>query len=222
MNYYIYIITNLINNKKYIGKRSTRFSIEQDKYMGSGKILLQAYQKYGKENFIKEIIEICSDEKELNKREKYWIDYYNACNNENFYNIAEGGTGGNTYKGLSKEELERIKQIKSQQTKGENNPNYGKHFTEEQKIKMSNSLKESYIKNKDHWGTTGLLGDKNPLSKKIYCPELDNIYIGIREASRKLNIPSPNIIRALKSNGKFSAGKGPNKEKLHWFYMEEI
>ena len=37
--------------------------------MGSGKILLQAYQKYGKENFIKEIIEICSDEKELNKRE---------------------------------------------------------------------------------------------------------------------------------------------------------
>lgn len=69
MNYYIYIITNLINNKKYIGKRSTRFSIEQDKYMGSGKILLQAYQKYGKENFIKEIIEICSDEKELNKRE---------------------------------------------------------------------------------------------------------------------------------------------------------
>ena len=42
MNHYVYEITNLVNGKKYIGKRSCSCSIEQDKYMGSGKILKQA------------------------------------------------------------------------------------------------------------------------------------------------------------------------------------
>lgn len=53
----------------------------------------------------------------------------------------------------------------------------------------------------------------------IYSPELNKTFYGIREASRQLNIPSPNIIRALKSNGKFSAGKY-NGQKIHWFYGE--
>ena len=43
MNHYVYEITNLINGKKYIWKRSCKCSIEEDKYMGSGKLLKKSY-----------------------------------------------------------------------------------------------------------------------------------------------------------------------------------
>ena len=54
MNHYVYEITNLINSKKYIGKRSCECPIEEDKYMGSGKYIKIAIEKYGENNFKKE------------------------------------------------------------------------------------------------------------------------------------------------------------------------
>lgn len=52
---FIYITTNLINGKKYIGKRKCTFNEYDDSYLGSGKLLLQAVEKYGKSNFSREI-----------------------------------------------------------------------------------------------------------------------------------------------------------------------
>ena len=52
----IYKITNTINGKIYIGKyQGNNFN----NYWGSGKILKNAYKKYGRENFTKEIIYEC-------------------------------------------------------------------------------------------------------------------------------------------------------------------
>lgn len=71
--------------------------------MGSGILLNKAIKKYGKENFKKEIIEDnikCTEQ--LNKLEKYYIS--NNIN-ENCYNLAESGNGGNTIKHFSKERL---------------------------------------------------------------------------------------------------------------------
>lgn len=108
MDYFIYLTTNLTNNKKYIGKHQG--SID-DTYLGSGSILKDAIHKYGKENFKREILEIVNSKKELDIAEKKWIKFFNADdkNNLNFYNLHEGGTGGNTYKNLSLEQLEKIK-----------------------------------------------------------------------------------------------------------------
>lgn len=52
-NYYIYITTNLLNGKKYIGKRHCLCEISNDNYLGSGKVLKNAIRKYGKNNFAK-------------------------------------------------------------------------------------------------------------------------------------------------------------------------
>lgn len=218
-NYYIYMTTNLINNKKYIGKRKCKCEIDQDEYLGSGKILKYAIKKYGQKNFSKEILEICEDEAKCNEREKYWISLYDASHNENFYNIALGGDGGNTYEGLNNEELDRIRKIKSEQSKGENNPRYGVAVSRETREKQSRKTRAHYLKT-GKGPTSGKFGKNNKLSMSIYCPELNKIFDGIREASRILNIPEPNIIRALKSNGKFTAGKNEDK-RLHWFYWEE-
>jgi len=88
----IYKTTNLINGKFYIGKDAKN----NKSYLGSGKLLKHAIQKYGKENFKKEILEYCIDFKHLDEREIYWIHKYNAI--EDGYNLTEGGSGGDTWK----------------------------------------------------------------------------------------------------------------------------
>lgn len=92
--YYIYKIINLINNKIYIGQH---YGYIDDNYMGSGLLINRALLKYGKENFKKEIIEICNSKKEINNREKYWIYFYNSTNIKIGYNITKGGNGGDIY-----------------------------------------------------------------------------------------------------------------------------
>ena len=97
----IYKTVNVLNGKFYIGQDSKN----NPEYLGSGTLLKRAIEKYGKENFIKEIVEVCSTKTELNKREKYWIKETKA--QEIGYNIAEGGNGGNTY---DEETRQRISQ----------------------------------------------------------------------------------------------------------------
>ena len=50
---YIYTIINKVNGKTYIGQHTSNKYWYEDKYMGSGKNLFCAYNKYGKENFEK-------------------------------------------------------------------------------------------------------------------------------------------------------------------------
>lgn len=100
---YIYVTKNLVNGKSYIGKHeATQF--EPDRYIGSGLLLKRAIDCYGIENFTQEILESCDTKEQLNLREKYWIDYYDAVNSDQFYNIASGGQGGNTLAGFTEDE----------------------------------------------------------------------------------------------------------------------
>lgn len=210
---------NLVTGRKYIGKRKCDCEIKDDTYLGSGKILKQAIAKYGVQNFSKTIIEVCSSEDECNARERFWINEFDAAHNHEFYNIALGGEGGNTYAGLSPEELDRIRNIKREQASGQNNPNYGAVVTAETRLKMSRSLKQLYA-TPENCSRYGKFGADNPCSKKIKCVELNREFIGIREAAREMGIPSPNITRALGDPARFSAGKHDGK-RLHWIYCEE-
>ena len=84
----IYKITNLINNKCYIGQTiktaEQRWKEHQNHAFGShpndqNKSLYRAIRKYGLENFTFEVLQdnIETFEK-LDKAEIYWIDYYNS------------------------------------------------------------------------------------------------------------------------------------------------
>jgi group I intron endonuclease len=90
---HIYKTTNKVTGKFYVGKEVGY----KNYYLGSGKLLLQAIEKHGKENFIKETLEHCTSVEQLNEREKYWIDKLNALGNRG-YNMAPGGTGGDLSK----------------------------------------------------------------------------------------------------------------------------
>lgn len=126
----VYKTTNMVNGKIYVGK----YEGDRESYLGSGYILKKAIKKYGKENFKREIIERCNSIKELIEKEKYWIKTLDCTNPKIGYNVAEGGTGGNTYLGKSEEEMIEIKRKISESGKG-------RTFSEEHKKKLSESAK---------------------------------------------------------------------------------
>lgn len=163
-NYYIYKTTNNINGKVYIGQRVTSNNIENDDYLGSGKLLLKAIAKYGKQNFSKQILYIVNSRSELNQIQKELVNQEFVLKESN-YNLALGGYGGRLGKEvaqkISKSHLgkkltqqhkqkiriaelgkkckpisEQLRRFRSQRFKGERNPNYGKPRTFETKQKI--------------------------------------------------------------------------------------
>lgn len=124
---YIYKTTNLINGKIYIGQHRYEKGGIDETYIGSGKLLRKAIEKYGLKNFKCEIIDEAQNKEELDKKEIKWIAWYRNQGIE-LYNIVDGGTGGNTNGGktFSKEWREKISKA-----------NKGKIISEEQKKKIS-------------------------------------------------------------------------------------
>lgn len=136
--YYIYITTNLINGKRYIGQHKT--SNSNDSYLGSGKLLREALTKYGRENFTKEILDICETAQEANEKERYYIALYNAVESDDFYNLSEGGQEGAGFQ----IHIEKFK----------NDPEYARQHEEKRLAKLRewqqanpNKLKELGAKN---------------------------------------------------------------------------
>ena len=71
MRYIIYKITNLINNRYYIGRHAAK-NID-DGYMGSGIGIKNAISKYGRKNFKKEILAEATSQEELWKLEEQYV-----------------------------------------------------------------------------------------------------------------------------------------------------
>lgn len=94
---YVYKITNCINGKIYVGIHKYRGPELDTKYWASGILINDAFKKYGKSNFYREILEWCDSKEELNIKEEHWIKELNTCNLEIGYNLAAGGfhNGGN-------------------------------------------------------------------------------------------------------------------------------
>jgi len=72
----LYLTTNIINGKQYIGSHLT--DNPEDEYIGSGKLIKNAIKKYGKENFRREILKECETIEEARKLEESSIKKYNT------------------------------------------------------------------------------------------------------------------------------------------------
>lgn len=92
MRYYVYRITNLTNNKYYIGKHSTSKCEEEDYYMGSSQSLNNDIQMNGIQNFQKEIIYEASSEEDALKYEAKIVTK-EMIQDPKCYNKVVGGRG---------------------------------------------------------------------------------------------------------------------------------
>lgn len=174
---FIYITTCKVNGKKYIGQK--KFNRGWKNYLGSGTVLKRAIKLYGKDNFERVIIDKAKDEKELNLKEIFWINFFDAVNSKEYYNIHEGGSGGNTFEGKTEGEKEIFRQKMKILSQGRNNGMYGKHHSEESKKRMSENSKGKTSGEKN--GMYGKRGEKALNGKKVYMFQDEEHLILIKE-----------------------------------------
>ena len=161
--YWVYIHTNKVTGKKYVGQTTQDNPAARWKYgrgyKGSGKFW-RAIQKYGWDNFSHEIIS-CSSLDEMNQKERALIAYYNTTDDRFGYNIELGGSGkgkhseetrkklSESHKGLhhTEEARRKISEAKkgrprSEETKRKvSEARKGRHLSEEHRKKVSEAKK---------------------------------------------------------------------------------
>ena len=126
--HYVYITTNIVTGKQYVGDRTCYCTPDKDSYLGSGRPLYKAVlKKYGPENFVKKILKICDSRKEAFDLQEKYIKKYNTLS-PNGYNLSPKG-GLNVKGALSNEGKERNRKsniktwaVKGKEFNGEKNP----------------------------------------------------------------------------------------------------
>ena len=214
----IYCIRNIVNNKMYIGStnnfdnRKYRHFHQLENGIHHSILLQRAYDKYGKDSFVFEILKICDNDEDLLKIEQEFLNKLKPFS-PNGYNVSTIASNCVLY-GENNGMFGK---------KGENNPNFGRknseetlkkmsnsqkgvHKSEESKQKLSKTMKEQYKNGR----TPPTLGKKlsNETKEKIRkkkskpVKQIDkntlkiiNVFESISQASDTLNIDNSTIGR---------------------------
>lgn len=226
----IYKITNIQNNKVYIGQSTDvedriahhRSSLRHNKHENSH--LQRSWNKYGEDSFMFEILDIC-EEQALDDKERYYIEMYQATDQNHGYNKEDGGS---LNKHMSEEQKAKMRKAKEGMYIGENNPMYGVHLKcqEEKKKKLSEMFKGKkrpecarvISEEEKRVLSVRFSGSGNPFYGKhhsdetrkkvreskrnhpVLCVETGQEYISINEASKQTGIHSASISRASRSD----------------------
>ena len=147
----IYMHTNTINDKKYIGitycvqnrwgKDGSRYLIKKKDGSYVHRYFGAAIQKYGWENFKHEILFDGLTQEEAQLKEIELISFYNTNDPSYGYNLTKGGDGIFGYQYTDEDKRKISIAQKENYSHPENNPFYGKHHTEETKRKISEAKK---------------------------------------------------------------------------------
>jgi group I intron endonuclease len=176
----IYRITNLVNNKLYIGKTERFLKERWKEHLISSQNpnninhLYLSMRLYGVDKFIIEIIDTANDKNELNVKEKYWIKFYDSQNEKKGYNVLEGGNGGKQPPEIRKLIGKKISKknkgrIVSKETRDKiSKKNKGRIISKEARLTTSNTLKEKFRRGicKPNYHMKGKFKEKHPFYGK--------------------------------------------------------
>lgn len=214
----IYSITNIINNKKYIGQsvnikcrlRNHKWELRHNKHFNDH--LQKSFNKYGEGCFVFDVVCKCKED-ELDELEKYYISYYNCMNPEYGYNATNGG---NLNKHLSDETIQKMRDVRG----GENSGMWGKRHTEETKAIMRKKALGRVLSDE----TKQKLSEshKGKLAQPLYCIEADTVFPSSLEAAEFAGLKNRSGIFDNIAGRKSYAGRHPETgEPLHWMKFED-
>lgn len=260
-NYRVYIHI-FPNNKVYVGitcqkverrwRSGTGYMSKNQKGEYTQPLIARAILKYGWDNICHKILYENLSKKEAESKEKELIAIYRSDEKNFGYNIQHGGNVGRhsdeskrkiseSHKGkqLSTDTKKKLSEMR----KGENCYWYGKHRSEDTKIKIGDSNRgkkhseETKIKiSKAHKGISfsddrkKKIGDaqkgkkltektKRNISESrkipVLCIETNIVYVSISDASEQTNIHLSNIADVCKGKRKTAGG-------YHWMYAENF
>lgn len=210
-SYDVYKITNKINNKVYIGITSKGLSARWKEHLynaehGCPFKLHKAIRKYGKENFLVELLDFCNSWEELEEREKYYISEYKSLQDEFGYNMTEGGDG-TIGRYVTMETRDKIRQKA-----------IGREVSNETRMKLSEAGKVRTENRQAYWNS-GKIGDnrRKPIlqytKEGIFIKEFD----GINIAAKELGLSATTIITSLKHENIVGSKRNP----YIWVYKSE-
>lgn len=222
--YCVYIHTNKINGKMYVGQTVNGNDPNKRWKNGEGynkQIFYRAIEKYGWDGFKHEIIASNLTEDEANNFEELLIQKLDTRNPDKGYNISAGGRNAthsdNTKAKMSEKHKElwqdeeyknHMSEVHKGKNAGENHPFFGKQFSEEHKQK----LKEN------HWDMSSA---NNPKARRVaqYTKdgELIKIWECISDACRALGLKTANVVRCCQHRKGYKTSGG-----YIWEYYEEV
>lgn len=185
----IYKITNLLNNKVYIGltiqgARTRYIHHLYETRSGSKFPIHNSIRKHGMENFNLEILETSENSETLKELEKHYIKLYNSNNRKLGYNLTEGGDG-------------TLGRKHSEETKSKiRNKAFNRIVSEETK----NRMKASHEK-------LEALGLKKRKEVEVYLEDkLIGRFRSLTKAAKFLNIAHQSISDSLKLEKEYCKG----------------
>lgn len=186
MLYVVYLITNLINNKKYVGqtqqgREERRWQEHSIFCINENKPLYNAIKKYGAENFEFKVIETDIPEELIDELEKYYIKYYNTFYlNGQGYNMTEGGQGvhGYVHTDETKQRIKKSTAIAWQRIKEEEPERYAQ-FCLNRSLALKGKPKSVECREKLSKLASQRTGEKNSFFGKHFSEESKEL---LREA----------------------------------------
>jgi group I intron endonuclease len=242
----IYVHTNLINGKKYIGQ--TKYGDEPQRrwHYGHGyqscDLFYKAILKYGWDNFAHEILHSGLTQEEANFYEEAYIKRYHTCIMDDDcwgYNLNYGGNN----RSKSDATIEKMRQISTELWKSDEyrskacRGRKGRVASPETKAKLS-ALRKGRTLSEEHRRklSEGKLGktfsdehkkhlsENSAHSKKVKCIETNEIFESCTDAAVAMGMNKSSrthISRACKFPGSTSGTHPETGERLHWKYIDE-
>ena len=178
---FIYETTCLIDGMKYRGRRIRSFTAEDDEYLGSGKELSKAIDRYGRENFTRVILKECYSKEELIESEEFYLREVDAMHNHMYYNLTNNSVGWPTERGKPLPEYWKAHMSESQKKRPPMSEetrrklslaNTGKKHSEETRRKIGEAFRGRKL-SPEHIAkiSESLKGEGNPNYGKHYTPE---------------------------------------------------
>lgn len=220
--YIIYLTTNMVNGKIYVGQRKLQYNKKDDTYKGSGKLIRAALLKYGEENFKRVILQEAFSPEEADNIEIHYIKQLDSRNPKVGYNLH---VGGNSQCGESNACHKRVRCIET-----------GIIYKSIAHASKDTGTRDDSISSVCR-GITGKAGgfrwefvdevskkyeNKPARVREVYCFNNDKTYSSVREAALELNLHAISITNVCKGKlnhtgnytFKYTDGQSVTKQKV--------